>query len=206
MNGMIDLETLGTKQGYVIMSIGIAIMNNAGEIVDEYYSTFNFQENVNTFKVDFNTVMWWLDDERISTFKSLMKSCSDKEQKIIDTLKCVGQFIHKYKSSDEGWTKWWGNSASFDLGLLSYYYDHYNLHKPWDFWYERCFRTEKDGFKDLEPKREGTFHNALDDAKHQCRWLHAIQLFKQARSAAFDDKIKAENQTSDKSRWEGGEV
>lgn len=46
---------------------------------------------------------------------------------------------------------------------------------PWEFWAGRDTRTVYDiaGFNPKSIKRAGTYHNALDDAKHQVKCLVA---------------------------------
>lgn len=71
----------------------------------------------------------------------------------------------------------YGNGASFDLSILKAAYDAVGLKAPWKFWDERCYRTIKNDYSQIEPdERAGTHHNALDDAKFQA--LHAIKIRK----------------------------
>lgn len=44
----------------------------------------------------------------------------------------------------------------------------------WEFWNNRCFRTLKGMAPHIKTERQGTYHNALDDAKTQA--LHAIKV------------------------------
>jgi len=70
----------------------------------------------------------------------------------------------------------WGNSARFDCGLLEAAYKVCGKSVPWDFWNERCYRTVKNLPKAEEVilVRQGTYHNALDDALSQADHLRRI--------------------------------
>jgi inhibitor of KinA sporulation pathway (predicted exonuclease) len=45
---------------------------------------------------------------------------------------------------------------------------------PWKPWEERCYRTINAIVKIPQDERQGTYHNALDDALHQTRHLMKI--------------------------------
>lgn len=171
---MIDLETLSIKQGGIILSIGAVVMDKTGEFVDEYFATMPLKESLERFKLDSDTFCWWLDEERLGTFKELLFKCQIQKTSITHILQGFAEFCKSYEGGDEGHTTFWGNSAAFDLGLLGAYYELSCLKIPWKFYHERCFRTEKARWKDLEPPRAGTHHDALDDARHQANWLYEI--------------------------------
>lgn len=63
----------------------------------------------------------------------------------------------------------WSQGGNFDEPLLSACYHAVGMKAPWKFWDSRDTRTVYDlnGFNDKTLKRAGTYHNALDDAKHQ---------------------------------------
>jgi inhibitor of KinA sporulation pathway (predicted exonuclease) len=69
----------------------------------------------------------------------------------------------------------WGNGSDFDNVLLAQAYAAAKMDYPIRYYNNRCFRTLKNlGLAVQEPQREGTFHNALDDAKHQAKWAGLI--------------------------------
>ena len=68
----------------------------------------------------------------------------------------------------------WGNGASFDNVILSESYYRAAILRPWPFWKDRCYRTIKTIYPDVELVRSGTHHNALDDARTQAEHLIAI--------------------------------
>ena len=75
-----------------------------------------------------------------------------------------------------------GNSASFDLGILGGAYDRLGKPRPWVHWNERCFRTIRNLYPAVEYNVEDKgreAHNALADAVFQASHIFKI---KQSRS------------------------
>ena len=68
----------------------------------------------------------------------------------------------------------WGNGAAFDNVLLSNAYRKLEMNQPWKFWNDRCYRTVKNIYKDVEFIRSGTHHNAVDDTESQALQLIEI--------------------------------
>ena len=77
----------------------------------------------------------------------------------------------------------WGNGSDFDNVILKNAYRLVDMPVPWPKFNDRCFRTMKAIFKDVQrPKREGIAHSALDDAIFQATWILKI----------FEEKFKKE--------------
>jgi exodeoxyribonuclease VIII len=69
----------------------------------------------------------------------------------------------------------WGNGAVFDNTILGNAYFITGRKPPWNPWDDRCYRTVKALFKWIPAdERQGTYHNALDDAMHQTKHLIKI--------------------------------
>jgi hypothetical protein len=68
----------------------------------------------------------------------------------------------------------WGNGAVFDNVILSNAYAACAIDKPWKFWNDKCYRTLKGLYPQIELERTGTHHNALDDAVSQAN--HAVKI------------------------------
>jgi exodeoxyribonuclease VIII len=68
----------------------------------------------------------------------------------------------------------WGNGPSFDNVLLADAFDAVGLPRPWRFSRDRCFRTICALRPDMVMVRNGTHHNALDDAKSQAEHLMRV--------------------------------
>lgn len=73
----------------------------------------------------------------------------------------------------------WGNGASFDNVILANAYRAASIQQPWAYWNDRCYRTLKKRYLDIALRRQGTHHNALDDAISQAE--HLITIWKEKR-------------------------
>ena len=72
----------------------------------------------------------------------------------------------------------WGNSSGFDLTIVGSAYKRCAIKQPWYFTNERCFRTVRNMYPqieyDVESKGKGA-HNALADAVFQAKHLFRIK-------------------------------
>ncbi len=179
MHIMIDLETMGTRPSSPIVSIGAVAFHGEkrhkdgdteqGDIVSTFYDIIDLTWAVRDGAVmDPETVIWW------------MRQSDEAREAItrrgIEPKVALARFSH--------WVgQWpiegvWGNGASFDNVILSETYARLGMKAPWPFWKDRCYRTVKNFFPEIEYARSGVHHNALDDARTQA--LHLIELDRQA--------------------------
>jgi DNA polymerase III alpha subunit (gram-positive type) len=163
---MLDIETLGTCTGSVILAIGAVKFGN-NQILDHFYERVSPESCVQIgLKMDISTVMWWMkqsDEARLEITK--------EGTAIIPVLQKFGAWI---ADSD---AEIWGNGAAFDNAQLVAAYQAALIHAPWEFWNDRCYRTMKNLFPDVQAERKGTLHHALDDAIHQAFHLMDILNF-----------------------------
>jgi hypothetical protein len=153
---MLDIETLGTEPGAVVLSIGAVRFDDAG-IVDEFYQSVSLKSCQEAgLEVDADTLNWWLQQ-------------GDDAQKVLsggaDLRTALEAFAEFYAGADEIWAF----SPSFDCAILGEAYDAVGMNEPWHYRDQRDCRTlvELPGAVDLE--QNGTEHHALDDAKYQAR-------------------------------------
>lgn len=161
---MLDLETLGTKPGSVIVSIGAVKFNNY-EITSSFYERIDPESCVAVgLKIDIPTVMWWLQQENAARLE-----ITKPGKNLCEVLNSFAVWV----GCDE--VEVWGNGAAFDNVLLSNAYTSAGVKCPWNFWNDRCYRTIKNMHPEV-PMRTliGTHHNALDDAKTQT--LHLMDI------------------------------
>lgn len=164
---MIDLETLGTHAGCVILSIGAAMFDPHG---DGHGSTFYVnidRENAKTsgLRVEPETEAWW----------------AKQSQAVKDALLVDPQPVVFALASFDAWFKGngaktiWCHGANFDEPILSYCFWRLQQETPWKFWDVRCTRTLYDisGVDPRKMHRTGAKHNALDDAKTQIACVQA---------------------------------
>jgi inhibitor of KinA sporulation pathway (predicted exonuclease) len=162
---MIDLETLGTGSDCHILSIGACTMDGAAS----FHKVLGEQDR----KIDLGTVRWWMDQSKDAQF--VIKQAAMSDLSLLDCLLELQDFIH---ASGEN-VRVWSHGAGFDIAILENAFRQVGLNTPWSFWNVRDTRTLIDLAKwkfgeKIEPTRDGLHHNALDDAKHQARWMCSI--------------------------------
>lgn len=166
MHVMIDLETMGTRPNAPIIAIG-AVAFDATSILREFYVNVYLGSSVTQGKavISPETVMWWMkqSDEARAAFNT------DNAYSLEGAL-----------SELKVWLDWgkvdgvWGNGATFDNVILREAFNNVGVLCPWPFWKDKCYRTVKGAYPDVTITRDGTHHNALDDAIYQAQHLVAI--------------------------------
>lgn len=167
---MFDLETLGTKPGCIVLSIGAVLFDQKG-IHDEFEVHIDpVDAQRYGLTIDPSTVMWWFEqsDEARQAITTPQKTPLDEALTRLD------------KAFDwKNVTNVWCNGASFDFPILNHVYAVLGRNRgPWAFWNEMDMRTiknlvPKDKFKKL--KTEPTIaHSALADARAQAETLRAL--------------------------------
>jgi hypothetical protein len=160
---MLDLETWGTKPGSAIRSIGAVTFDPFGDgTVDEFYANISDEScaAANLTK-DPSTIAWWARQSEAAQ-KSLLK-----DQQPIE--KVVRDFRQWFIANKGLWV--WSQGSNFDVVLWEAAHERVNVVVPWKFWDARDTRTayEIGRLNTRTIKRAGTYHNALDDAKHQAK-------------------------------------
>lgn len=169
-NVMIDLETFGVRPGSVILSIGaVRFCPQSGELGQTFHQTISLASCLQYgLTIDPSTVAWWLKQSEAA--QVVLKAAAGSAAQ---DLPVVFAEFSAWLRSGPSKPLIWGCGANFDNVLLRAAYERCDLRAPWSPFDDRCFRTLKDGNADLEPKREGVHHDALDDALHQARWALA---------------------------------
>lgn len=166
---MVDLETLGTQPGSVILSIGAVEFDIDKGLGETFYAVISHASSRQAgLTEDANTLAWWA--KQSDAAREILRHVDDANAPTLRTaLHEFGEFL---KRDDEVW----GNGSDFDNVLLASAYEAVGIPLPWKFWNNRCYRTLKNLRPDIRLERVGTHHNALDDAKTQA--IHAIQLLR----------------------------
>lgn len=164
MSIMVDIETLGTRPGSAIVAIGAVRFHpkDSDHLYDEFYATINLDQP--PMSVDSDTIKWWLrqsDAARLATF------ADNPTHTLGDALAALARF---YRPQEEVWA----HGSAFDVVLLEEAYRRYGIPIPWHHRDIRDTRTIYALRPDIQPLFEGMKHNALDDAKHQARWLQRV--------------------------------
>ena len=162
---MLDLETFGTDAGCVIRSIGAVVFDPRLGIAEEFYQNLTEEDQVILGAVkDPKTVSWW--------------AKQSKESQEIFAVDPVRLEVAALRFSDF-WKRnslkyLWSQGSNFDGILLEWSMKLVDKKAPWMFYNTRDTRTAYDmaGFNPKTMPRQGVYHNALDDAKHQCRCVY----------------------------------
>jgi hypothetical protein len=154
MNVMLDLETMGTKPGSVILSIGAAVFDKRG-VLDTFYRVINPYSS--TGKAEVGTAIWWTkQSEQARAILTDHEKWVTQPQAFTDFetwwMMVGGEFL-------------WAHGATFDPVL----YEALRGRTPWKFNNVSDTRTvyRLAGVDVAGFRAEGTHHNALDDAKAQ---------------------------------------
>jgi len=166
---MIDLETLGTQPGSVILSIGAVLFDPAkpvGECLGEdFYRVVSKESSLDyAMSVSEDTLAWWM-EQSVEAWKVLIEAEEGGED-MKTALTQLASFI-------PAGAKVWSNGANFDQPLLDVAYDRCATPLPWKYWNSRCYRTVvalHQNEKDIRPATVCA-HNALEDAKWQARHM-----------------------------------
>ncbi len=150
---MIDLETLGTKAGCAIVSIGACVFGPRG-IGENFYGVIDVEST--TLAIDGGTVKWWMgqSEEARAVFGSRMG---------VPHVNGIHAFINWWKFIAKG-TSVWAAPAHFDVPILEAGIRAASCNPPWT---HRDVRDAKTiyAIAGVRPDMSvGTAHNALDDA------------------------------------------
>lgn len=164
---MIDLETLDTTAGAVIMSIGGVKFDLDSDEMDDkaYYASVSIESNLAAHRtISESTLLWWLKQ-------------SPEAQAVFHEPK------QSLNAALDGFSAWFGKStfvwskgADFDISMLAHAYRGQGWETPWDFFNARCVRT----YSKLPCAKNivvpnALKHNALQDAIAQVKLVQAIQ-------------------------------
>lgn len=171
---MLDLETLGTKPGCKVLSIGAVTFGPYG-VMDTFYIEVKRDEGQEMLEEDPDTVEWW--SRQTPEAKTLLGTPDSEKHSLTGALIAFNTWLRDVAPSDErGNLKVavWGNGADFDNAILAHCYKAVKVKQAWPYWGNRCYRTLKGLRPDIKLERQGTHHNALDDAASQAEHATAI--------------------------------
>lgn len=163
---MLDLETWGTGNKAVIISIG-AVRFDETELYDRFHVAIEPASCMRVgLEVDAGALLWWLSPEL------------DEPRKAWLNLERTD-----LASALDGFALWlgappiaalWGNGSTFDNIILRSAYEAVGMEYPVRYRQDACYRTLKYRAPDIKLVREGTHHSALDDAISQAKHLQEI--------------------------------
>lgn len=162
-----DTETLGTKPGCIILSLGAVVFDpHSGELKDTFYRNIDEGSCRAAGLVDEkDTLEFWAKPENAGAREMLRE----------DT-RPLGDVLLEFNA----WWKavrgrfFWCHGATFDAPILDAAYGALLLDAPWAYWDVRCCRTVL-AMSNRRPERvpRDVLHHALDDARAQARAIAA---------------------------------
>jgi hypothetical protein len=169
---MLDLETLGTRPGCVILSAGMVAFTWDAIQANPFYAEIFTPSCLGAgLVIDPMTAKWWASQ----TEREILDRTGSASQSL--SLGLVLSLIRRWFEElgpAEG-IRVWGNGADFDLPILAYAFAVCGYEEPpWGPYAVRCYRTLKTLRPDIAIVRTGTHHNALNDARAQAN--HAMHL------------------------------
>jgi 3' exoribonuclease, RNase T-like len=167
---MLDLETLGTKPGCQVLSVGAVEFGPSGP-GKTFYAVFEVEtQRAAGLVADASTVAWW---EKQSPEARAVLTDEKNKTATIEGLKDLTAWLRLLAPRKQ--LRLWGNGADFDNPILAATFAAFETSLPWEWYNNRCYRTLKNLRKDITlGDRQGTYHNALDDAKTQAE--HAVRI------------------------------
>ena len=163
---MIDLETMGTLFNAPVLAIGACYFDaDTGEIGDRFYGAIDIADACRFGRPSGDTIRWWMgqnDDAR--------KAAIAGTKPAAEVFEAFEKFLLRNRNACP-----WGNGATFDISILEYaFLKVLNRSAPWKFWNVRDCRTVKAlaaGLPNYPGERQGTHHQAMDDAVFQAQWV-----------------------------------
>lgn len=173
---MVDLETLGTNHDSVILSAALVLFNLNGEIAISKEIHFDIDSCLeNGLKVQGGTIKWWLEQSEDARFEitSPLKDRNSLELGLVEVENFIRRITEEYALPLDP-LYFWGNSASFDLGILKNAFNVVDRKVPWQYWEEMDMRTLTELLPGQNVIFEGTPHNPLDDCFYQIKKLSTL--------------------------------
>jgi hypothetical protein len=163
---MVDLETLGTNSRSPVIQIGLVFFTIQG-IQTQSLLTVDFDDALKYGKADGSTIKWWLQQDTAAQ-KTLFENPRSAEE--------CAEIIEKLITAQNP-NYFWAH-ATFDFPILNSMFDAMGRKRPVPFRTAYDLRTlEYFAGNNIEwEKREGVYHNALDDATYQAK--HAIKMLR----------------------------
>lgn len=160
---MLDLETLDIRPTAAIVAIGAVKFDSRG-IQDRFYRAVDIESALAVGgTVHGKTLAWWLEQEDAARH-ALLKEPTNISVALSQFSCWVGDSLCRV----------WGNGAAFDNAVLANAFQAAGIPLPWKFWNDRCYRTLKNLYANVELERTGVKHNALHDAENQA--VHLLRI------------------------------
>lgn len=174
---MVDLETVGTRAGCAILSIGAVRFDEfTCEVGDSFYEIIRLSscENSGLFK-DPSTMEWWSSQspEAREVLLAAQSNSDGDNCSLFEALRNFNDYLRRINIA-LGPVELYGNGSDFDNAILISAYAAAGIKPNFGSHSNRCYRTLKELVPHIKISRSGVHHNALDDARSQA--YHAIKI------------------------------
>lgn len=171
---MIDLETLGTAPGSVVLSIG-AVTFGANGLGAQFYREIDLESSAEAgLAQDADTIAWWLNTNKEEFMRLTRREPSEHKARLRAVSESFNAWLVQLVVGQTDKLRIWGNGANFDNVLWREAANAAGVPPVWVYWQDRCYRTIKSLSPSVKLIRQGMHHNALDDAKSQAEHLVRI--------------------------------
>lgn len=165
---MLDLETLGTRPGCVVLTLG-AVKFNPYDIDSEpgpgLYLRIDADEQIAQGReVQEDTLQWWMSQSQDVREEAI----GENDRVSVETMyKELNRFL-------VGANSIWAQGPVFDIAILENLYRQYGWPTPWQYWQIKDSRTLFSVHGDPRVKGREGHHNALADCVYQARGVQQI--------------------------------
>jgi hypothetical protein len=175
---MLDIETLGTQPGAVIISVAAVEFDlETGKTGREFFWKIDLVDSMkHGFIIDPNTLLWWMSQDPKVFKQNITPDGNTQPVNLV-----VNDMINVLKYSLDKNIQIWGNSNRFDLGILLPYIKTVTVEPVWKYSKERDVRTlaalkpEIKGECVAKAKKDGLdLHNPIVDCKLQIEYCSKI--------------------------------
>lgn len=178
---MVDLETLGLKQGATIFQIAAAAFDiRTGEIVHTFDKVASIY-CTNDLKIEGGTLDFWLNQNRELFFKLQERANGCPNQLVGDFWRWLTTFTDREDTD----VYLWGNGILNDNAWLQHAFEENGLDYPIFYRNNRDTRTLREVTelkalildKEFTYEKVGTLHDAMDDVRSQVNMVVAMVNF-----------------------------
>lgn len=163
----IDLETLGTKPGCIILSIGASAHIPFVDTPITFHVNIDIEEQKKRGLIEDPATRAWWTTQSAEAWAAATENAIHPDAAYLQFTDFLRAVEHVSRTTRAQW-HFVGNGPSFDMGLLEAFITTCPGPKSqWPFWRERCLRTVADLSGVYPDRAQGMHHNASVDAVNQ---------------------------------------
>lgn len=168
---MLDIETLGTTPGCIVLAAGLVVIRNNEIIYDSGEIVFNYADSLASgFESNPETEAWWEAHDGVPQhYWNQPRHHVSTIGQLRTIVKIISGHIEQFGASEE--VLYWSR-GHFDYPILSVYFNEYGMQPPWEGRHRqmRDLRTALDVLQ-YDITGEPKYHRANLDAVQQAEQL-----------------------------------